>query len=109
MPSLQSTGVPDLQPLVVSQISVPLQALPSEQAADTAVNVHFFRDSLHASVVHEMLSLHTMGVPATQPVVALELGFEGSHFSTPVQKRLSLQRVSCCRDRQAFKPSSQKL
>jgi hypothetical protein len=99
MLSLQLTAVPALQPVVpgvafVSHTSAPSQALPLLQNALLAVKMHFFCASLQESEVQSRLSLQTMGVPATQPVVPLADGFVGSHFSTPVQNWLSLQSVS---------------
>jgi hypothetical protein len=61
-----------------------LQYRPSLQAAWFAVRVQLPLGSLQASVVHEIPSAQSTGVPATQPVTALQV-------SAPLQTRPSLQ------------------
>jgi len=63
--SLQTVGDPATQ-LPPEQASPTVQALPSVQAAVLLTYSHSPVEGLHASFVQTLLSLHTVGVPATQ-------------------------------------------
>jgi hypothetical protein len=104
--ALQSTGVPDLHiPALVSQVSMPLHALPSLQSA-SLVQLHAFESctqppacSLQLSTVHALPSSHVMGVPLHIPA---------THLSPVVHPRPSLQVVfSAFRGSEHFPVASQ--